>query len=184
MDNPMLERVKQRLDVLGLGPIEAATKAGLNRFYFYDFVKGKKKALRMDELPKAAAALGTTPEWLMGESVDGVADTLTVSGVCEPDAWRTTQPDIDPPIAVPSDSRFPTAYQTAWLVRGDSLTPHGIRDGAVVIATKNVTPRPGDLELIRRKHRGKYEVVIEPSAQDHGNDVESFGTITLSINVF
>ncbi|PWL17047.1 hypothetical protein DKP76_13500 [Falsochrobactrum shanghaiense] len=51
------EIVQTRLKQLGLGPVEAATAAGLERTYIRDIVEGKKKSVRTDKLQALADAL-------------------------------------------------------------------------------------------------------------------------------
>ncbi len=53
--------VAQRLEEMGLGPIEAATRGGLERTFIRDIVSGKKKSIRGDNLRRLAKALGVDP---------------------------------------------------------------------------------------------------------------------------
>lgn len=49
--------VSMRLKQLGLGAVEAATAAGIERTYIRDIVEGKKKSVRSDKLLSLASAL-------------------------------------------------------------------------------------------------------------------------------
>ena len=51
------EIVQIRLQQLEVGPVEAATAAGLERTYIRDIVEGKKKSVRTDKLQALADAL-------------------------------------------------------------------------------------------------------------------------------
>jgi len=51
------EIVIQRLAQLGLGAVEAATAAGIERTFIRDIVEDKKKSVRADKLPILAMAL-------------------------------------------------------------------------------------------------------------------------------
>lgn len=72
------EIVSQRLDQLGVGAVEAATRAGIERTYIRDIVEGRKKSVRADKLAQLADALGLDPVALsQGRSVpivDGNAE--------------------------------------------------------------------------------------------------------------
>lgn len=55
------QRIADRLEYLGIGPIEAAGKVdGLERNYIQDFLKGKKRSFSTAKLPLVAQALGWT----------------------------------------------------------------------------------------------------------------------------
>ncbi|QGA55892.1 MULTISPECIES: hypothetical protein [Brucella] len=51
------EIVIERLAQLGLGAVEAATAAGIERTFIRDIVEDKKKSVRADKLPILAMAL-------------------------------------------------------------------------------------------------------------------------------
>lgn len=51
------EIVTQRLEELGLGPVEAAVQAGIERSYIRDIVEGRKKSVRNDKIDGLARAL-------------------------------------------------------------------------------------------------------------------------------
>jgi phage repressor protein C with HTH and peptisase S24 domain len=60
-------RITRRLSELNLSPIDAATKAGLERNFIRDLVKDKKISVSQRSLPKVARALGWTVAQLLGE---------------------------------------------------------------------------------------------------------------------
>lgn len=64
MDNSLQKLVKNRLAELGVGPVEAATRAGLNRFFIRDLVAGKKVAIKADKIDQLARALDLEPSQL------------------------------------------------------------------------------------------------------------------------
>lgn len=62
--NKLQEIVSQRLKEIGLGPVEAANKGGLERTYIRDIVTGKKATVKSDKIGLLAAALDLDPEAL------------------------------------------------------------------------------------------------------------------------
>lgn len=72
------ERVEARLAALHLTPYEAATKAGLDRGYVADIVRGKKHKLTTDYAAKLAAVLECDLAWLADGKGQPPAD-VTVS---------------------------------------------------------------------------------------------------------
>ena len=58
--------VAKRLSELGLGAVEAATRAGLERTYIRDIVEGRKATVRANKIAALATALELSPEELMG----------------------------------------------------------------------------------------------------------------------
>lgn len=53
--------VEKRLEELGLSPIEAATRAGLERTFLRDIIVGRKKSVRADKMGELARALNLDP---------------------------------------------------------------------------------------------------------------------------
>jgi len=51
------EIVVKRLEELGLGPVEAAVQAGIERSFIRDIVEGRKASVRSDKMPMLARAL-------------------------------------------------------------------------------------------------------------------------------
>lgn len=95
MDSARLRRrIKARLEELGRGAVEAAERVGLERNYINDFLKEKKKSIKIDTYPKIAAAL----EWT-------VAELTATRDVVPPTGDQSTQ------VSVPEyDLRAGAAY--------------------------------------------------------------------------
>jgi|GEM_PF-3406391 len=84
------EIVEIRLEQLGLGAVEAATAAGIERTYIRDIVERKKKSVRADKLAALASALKIDAAALArGELVPVNADTpeLPISDPSEIEAF-------------------------------------------------------------------------------------------------
>lgn|GEM_PF-716312 len=86
------EIVAKRLSELGLGAVEAATRAGLERTYIRDIVEGRKLTVRSNKIAALAMALELSQEELMGL-----------------DASATDQPKA--PQSPRSNASFPPRYQ-------------------------------------------------------------------------
>lgn len=72
------KRIKDRRKQLGMSADELASKLGKDRSTIYRYEKGDIENLPLDILEPIAAALGTTPQYLMGwEKVQQKNDTLS-----------------------------------------------------------------------------------------------------------
>jgi phage repressor protein C with HTH and peptisase S24 domain len=135
------EIVTQRLEQLGLGSVEAATRGGMERTYIRDIVEGKKKSVRSDKMAELARALELDFASLSrGElkaigSQEAVGSEIPLMGYIgagaeiEPE-FEQVPPDgleqIYVPFAMPAE-------MIALGVKGDSMLP-AYRDGAIIIA--------------------------------------------------
>lgn len=90
------EIVEQRLHDLGLGPVEAAVHAGLERTFIRDIVEGRKKSIRADKLAALASALQIDADALS-------RNELMPVGSRRPDDKRTIVSSFDPDVTDSSD---------------------------------------------------------------------------------
>ncbi|TPM19808.1 LexA family transcriptional regulator [Mesorhizobium sp. B2-3-6] len=93
MENELQKIVVRRLDELGLGPVEAATKAGLERTYIRDIVQGKKLSVRTDKLESLARALQLDAADLShskSTAVDSTVRNVPVKGFVQAGHWAET----------------------------------------------------------------------------------------------
>lgn len=144
--NKLQELVTNRLEELGLGPVEAAVQGGLERTYIRDIVKGRKQTVKSDKIELLAKALRLSADALaLGKSVpveEPASDEANdvpksdvkiaqmdmtigrVAGVVEAGAFREVDEfDQSEPeeIALPRDELFPNARQLVFDVAGDSM---------------------------------------------------------------
>lgn len=61
------DRIRVRLDTLGLTPNAASLKAGRSRDFLTKLLSNPDQSIREDSLKLLAAALETSPAWLLGE---------------------------------------------------------------------------------------------------------------------
>ncbi len=172
-------RVIERLETLGLNPIEAARKAGFERTYFHDLINGKKQTIREKNLPAAALALQCDADYLTGiqdmprkaAGGDGnwTASGIAMSGISEAGAWREKDAVVASigPIPVDPDYRYPKDEQEAYRVRGDHAAGLGIIDGTILVtasmeglAVAGRKLRTGDAVLVRRANGNLFETTV------------------------
>lgn len=172
MENPMISRIQERLDALGKNAFEVAIAAGFDRTYVYEFLEGRKKSLRWNNIPRLAEQLDCDPKYLTGEintpwpsgdeeGVDaGLPGSIQVSGMVSKDAWFREDFKLPTKITVAPDPRYPAATQRAFVVSGDTWRDHGIVDGSVVV-TAPIEPREGDLLVAQVQRRsGEVQTII------------------------
>ena len=84
--------VSLRLKQLGIGAVEAATAAGIERTYIRDIVEGKKRSVRSDKISSLAAALKLNRDALArGELVP----SDTPAAISEKDQFLRLLPHAD-----------------------------------------------------------------------------------------
>lgn len=153
MENLLKIVVQNRLRALDLGPIEAATAAGLERTFIRDIVEGRKETIRQSSLAKLAAALRWSPTQLNAAlagqvptesdeitAVDAALIPVRVQGTVEAGSWREVDEFDDVQDIWINDTRdadFPDARLVAADVGGDSmnaLKPRPILPGDRIVA--------------------------------------------------
>jgi SOS-response transcriptional repressor LexA len=125
MDNPLQTLVARRLEELGLGPVEAATKAGLERTYIRDIVEGKKRSIRSDKIEGLARALQMDPAELGGgASVEPGFRLVPVMGYLQAGAFAETwewSEDQVYRVPVPDEPALKRVTLHAGELRGPSM---------------------------------------------------------------
>lgn len=161
MDSTLAERVRERLEALGINPFEAARRAGFERSFVNDLLIGRKKSVRGASLLKLAAALGCDPAYLVG--MQAAARHTPEGGAAWPGAVEACAA-AQICAATPPDPRHDVAAQRAFCVLDDHAEEAGIRRGSCLVAYR---PAPGDglsdgdLAVVRRSHEeGGAETAI------------------------
>lgn len=145
MGKTLIERIDERLKILGISGEEAARKAGLHRDTVRDVRRGKRKSLSAPNLAALAEALGTNASWLLGteasrdETQEQVQELgLQYGGVVEAGAFRPqNMMDQDAErilIPIAPDPRFPARHQHCFRVVGNSMDKARIFEGMYVVA--------------------------------------------------
>lgn len=91
MANWLKERVENRLAELGLGAVEAATAAGIERTFIRDILIERKRSVRADGAEKLARALGGSKEMYLYESS---APSASISPIAQSDTVSIPHLDI------------------------------------------------------------------------------------------
>lgn len=176
MSQELQNRVRDRMEELGMKAAPLAKEAGLGLSFVRDILRGKTKVPKADNLKKLATALQTTPDALLGGSAAPAAieDGKPVPGgrlpyggtVAAGDWWDADDFNQDiaenaVPASIPRHPGYPKLTQTAWRVRGDSMNEVGIFDGQWIVGASyaDYVDRIGELA------NGNYVVVERTRAQ-------------------
>lgn len=81
---PDKERIKERLNAVGLHSFAASAKAGYNAHFLYDYFADRKKSINREALNAIAVVLECSPAYLTGES-----DTVIAPEPSPPSAPET-----------------------------------------------------------------------------------------------
>lgn len=124
------DRVKKRIAALGMNPFQLAKRGGFQRNFINDLVTDQKKGVHLDHLPKLAAVLRCSEEYLLGQTDEigspvtagddtGIGDGLPYGGVCETGVWRPERkkwPDFQKLVPVARDVRYHDLDQFAFAI--------------------------------------------------------------------
>lgn len=209
MPERLRERIRARLEALGINPFEAARRAEVERSYVNDLLIGKKSSMRQAQLAKVAQALECDPDYLiglqsmprMGDAPNGIG--VELEGVIEPGVWREPEAAVSRfTIPFPPDPRYPPHRQHWFLVRGDSLAKIGLLDGSIIEAVDGIPARNGDVAVLRRTHAtGAIQTSVHLRQDDawapvpgaeiaaspavlHDDDVTLVGLVVLAFRTF
>jgi SOS-response transcriptional repressor LexA len=142
----MKDRIERRLVALGITQFEAGELAGRDKNFIYDLMVGRKRAIKGRGLAQVASALQCTVEYLTGASDDPGGNValaralpksgMPVAGVIEPGVFRlpSERRGQAEHIPIDIDRRFHGVAQSAYLVRGNSLSAIGIVEGMFLTA--------------------------------------------------
>jgi phage repressor protein C with HTH and peptisase S24 domain len=158
--NTLPGRVKQRLAAMNLSAIAACERAGVSSSTIKNIYAGSSRAPRADTLARLAAALKTTPEWLMSGDEDGSQDeTMPITGDRDLPLMSTLlaakggdfvmNGNVSDYVLRPASLRF-RRRTFCVLVPGDKMQPAFV-DGAPVIVDPDRHPMAGDDVIIEIK---------------------------------
>ncbi|MCS0497892.1 S24 family peptidase [Ancylobacter sp. MQZ15Z-1] len=153
MESKLQRVVEGRLKELNIGPVQAATAAGMERTFIRDIVMGRKTSVRQSSMPPLARALGWSVQQL-NAALEGKSDVssnelqpvtaalipVRLQGSIEAGSWREVDQFDDVQDELIYDTRdpdFPQARLFANDVAGDSmndLKPRPIMPGDRIIS--------------------------------------------------
>lgn len=174
MENRLQNLVVRRLKELDLGPVEAATKAGLERTYIRDIVEGKKSSIRSNKIDDLARALKLDPSELGGTHT-APADfrRVTVQGYVQAGHWAETwmlPEDEQYSVPVPTDDALARYTLHAAETRGPSMNRR-YPEGTVLIFTDAIETHediiPGKRYIVERERAdGLREATVKKLWRD------------------
>lgn len=143
------DRVRERLETLGLSGAEADRRTDVSHGYISDLLRGRKKAPRGDTLVRLADVLDCDPGYLIGSQdaprIVHRNGGSTLSGTIEAGAWRDPAGDVAAgrKTHLLPDRRYPPENQAHFIVRGDGLMPFAIPNEAFLTAVPVASTRQG-----------------------------------------
>ena len=183
MDNVLISRIKQRLDELGKSVKSVSVEATGATDTLRKILDGTTKNPRIDTMRKVAAALGTTPEWLMGlEGAAAPAISTDVRPANVPLPTRFDMPDDVPVRGTAAGSHLKGAFQFTsdaidYVRRPPALM--GARDiYALYVEGSSMEPQyfPGDLVYVHpHKPPRVGDVIVVQAAVDDVNVEATLG---------
>jgi SOS-response transcriptional repressor LexA len=162
-DNPVYDRIKERLKLLNLSERAASIQASGNAELLRNIRRGRSISPRSGSLSKLAKVLGVSESWLLGSTDDvgapptGQLHGVRFGGIVEAGAFRRVNGfDQDSEyrlIPLPPDPRYPAHLQYAFEVVGDSMNAAHILPGMWVTAVslhawEKIHGEPGDGRVV------------------------------------
>lgn len=186
MPTDLQKRVAARMEAIGIKAAPLARKAGLGESFVRDILRGKTSVPKADNLALLAAALDTTPDYLLGKDAPEDASTLGPaqdrSGIKPPFAgyvraglFETFDPyfqqdHVEVPEFVQIQPGYGRIRQYAYQAKGDSMDEAGIREGMWIVAADaadmidmNGDLESGDLVIVERTEaqRSSRELTVK-----------------------
>lgn len=165
------DRIKQARKAKGWTQQKLATEAGVTRPAVTQYEAGTSVPKR-PTLQKIASLLNVSERWLL-DGVDGTSggEQMPVRGEVAAGVWREAL-DLDlEPIPVSPSKDFPLDAQYGLLVRGDSMDRIASDSEylhVVDVLTSGVSPRPGDIVVVKKHRHGTTEATAKRLASQNG----------------
>lgn len=176
IDAPQLEKM---IRDAGTNPAALALKIGRDKDYIRDFLIGRKKSLKADDLRKILEEV--SPQPLVGRPreipVERQTGGIHVVGAIQAGAWIETylhEEDERQTIPIARDPRFPHATQYALRVVGDSMdleAPEGSFVVCVNFGESGLSFRQGMLVHVERVQNLMSETTLKQIGNDNGQTV-------------
>ncbi|WP_275934897.1 LexA family transcriptional regulator [Jannaschia seosinensis] len=152
----MHERLRARINQLGMSVAEVARGAGINRSFVYDILRGRSQTPNLDKLTRIAGVVKVEPEWLLSgkgrvEGDDPITEDYHNDFVAI--QYAAVRPSMGGGAIVETEDgpARDFHFRRAWIrnrlkaapsmlrvmaVQGDSMTPT-LNDGDVVLVDMN-----------------------------------------------
>lgn len=170
------ESLGQLIREAGTNATALAATIGRDKDYIRDFLNGRKKSLKADDLFKIMEAIGPKKPQQIPLTKDPKSG-LSVVGSIQAGAWieaYVAHEDDTEIIPATRDPRFPFAKQYALRVIGDSMdleAPDGSYVICVNFAESGLAQKPGMLVHVERTMNGLSETTLKEIGYEDGQMV-------------
>ena len=159
MRHSMADRLRARVRQLGLNPRQVAERAGINRSFVYDIMRGRSENPNLARLDQVALAIKVDRNWLL----HGMGDLEGESPIIEnPDEAFVAIPSVKVSASMGGGSLVedtaengkPYHFQRSWILNGLEAKPSDLRIMHVEGDSMMPTLHTGDVVLVdlaRRK---------------------------------
>lgn len=160
-------RLDAMLAAAEIAPATLSAMIGRDKDYIRDFLKGRKKTLKADELAEIIAILRPKIDEELPTITAPSEDEMEVVGNVQAGRWLETYMQEEgerETIPVARDPRFPEATQYAVKVVGDSMneeTPDGSYAICVNFAESGLKEKPGMIVHVERIRPDQSETTLK-----------------------
>lgn len=170
------EKLAEAIELAGTTPAALAIAIGRDKDYIRDYLVGRKRSLKADDMMKISREIGASSESLTTREIPLRNDLpeLPVVGTIRAGAWIETymhEHEDQGTIPVSRDHRFPYARQYALAVSGDSMDEEA-PDGSFVICVdfgeSGLNLKPGMIAHVESMEHGKSETTLKEVAFENG----------------
>jgi SOS-response transcriptional repressor LexA len=170
------EMLAEAIEQAGTTPAALALAIGRDKDYIRDYLVGRKRSLKADDLMKITQQIGPVSKTLTtGElPIRNDLPAMPVVGTIRAGAWIETymlEHDDQGVIPVARDHRFPYARQYALAVSGDSMDQEA-PDGSFVICVdfgeSGLQLKAGMIAHVESMEHGKSETTLKEVAFENG----------------
>ncbi|MBZ9759453.1 hypothetical protein LB553_00940 [Mesorhizobium sp. CA8] len=173
------EKLAEAIEQAGMTPAGLALAIGRDKDYIRDYLVGRKRSLKADDLLRIAEKVGGIDASLTLTEVPLRNDLpeLPVIGTIRAGAWiETYMLDVEDQGTIPvaRDRRFPHARQYALAVSGDSMdeiAPDGSFVVCVDFAESGLRLKAGMIAHVESVEVGKSETTLKEIAFDSGETI-------------
>lgn len=163
------------IEAAGTNAAALSSAIGRDKDYVRDFIKGRKKTLKADELATILEILRPSIDDELPTFYAPTGDEMEVAGVIQAGMWLETYvnpyQDERETIPVARDPRFPEARQYALRIVGDSMdeeAPDGAYAVCVDFADSGLEQKPGLIVHVERVRPDTSESTLKAIDFENG----------------
>lgn len=174
MEKMTPQRLEAMLIAADISPAAMSAMIGRDKDYIRDFIKGRKKTLKADEMAEILAILRPKIDDELPHLTAPSEDEMEVVGKVQAGLWLETfvaDEGERETIPVARDPRFPEATQYAVKVVGDSMDEEAA-DGSYAIcvnfAESGLVQKPGMIVHVERQRPDQSESTLKAIDYEDG----------------